>query len=333
MRRVITFALVVALTYTGLGVFAPAQPMPGPRAAAVRLTAQASQARVQGGPVRRVHHQGPGELAGLPAGPRPQPVRPLRPARGLPGPPRANEQCPAHLVGRTATISIQAAAAPGQRPASTGASQHGRQARPGGQRRAGPHAGPPSGPSRRSAPPVTRDAQDQEMRTSLADPGVSVTGTYTGDDHGCCPSCAACGGAAAATAAPRRRRRAGRAGARAATAQVLTRTAAALCSGPAATASALRDAVTPPSTHAARTIRRASRHRGRRHRHARRHRAAGTGTRRRRHTAGRHQAGQRHRAERRHRDQQHRASGTRPRSTTGPTPAHRKHRAAKHRAR
>ena len=31
---------------------------------------------------------------------------------------------------------------------------------------------------------VTRDAQDQEMGTSLADPGVSVTGTYTGGGRG-----------------------------------------------------------------------------------------------------------------------------------------------------
>ena len=31
---------------------------------------------------------------------------------------------------------------------------------------------------------VTRDAQDQEMHASLADPGVSVTGTYTGDTSG-----------------------------------------------------------------------------------------------------------------------------------------------------
>ena len=28
---------------------------------------------------------------------------------------------------------------------------------------------------------VTRDAQDQQLSTSLADPGVSVTGTYDGD--------------------------------------------------------------------------------------------------------------------------------------------------------
>jgi hypothetical protein len=31
---------------------------------------------------------------------------------------------------------------------------------------------------------VTRDVQDQELGTSLADPGVSVTGTYTGDGGG-----------------------------------------------------------------------------------------------------------------------------------------------------
>src|SRR2546430_11535903 len=43
MRRVVTFALVVALTYTGLGALAPAQPTTGPGTAAARLTAQASR--------------------------------------------------------------------------------------------------------------------------------------------------------------------------------------------------------------------------------------------------------------------------------------------------
>ena len=31
---------------------------------------------------------------------------------------------------------------------------------------------------------LTRDAQNQEMHASLADPGASVTGTYSGDTSG-----------------------------------------------------------------------------------------------------------------------------------------------------
>ncbi|MGO9219343.1 MAG: hypothetical protein ACLP5E_16505, partial [Streptosporangiaceae bacterium] len=115
MRRVITFALVVALTYTGLGVFAPAQPMPGPGTAAVRLTAQASQPGFKvvryAGYTIRVPASWPVYRLDR------DPSRCVRYDRhavylGRPGP---NEQCPAHLVGRTATISIQAAG-----PAGTG---------------------------------------------------------------------------------------------------------------------------------------------------------------------------------------------------------------------
>ena len=43
MRRVITFALVVALTYLGVGAFAPAQPMSRPGTAVARLTALAGR--------------------------------------------------------------------------------------------------------------------------------------------------------------------------------------------------------------------------------------------------------------------------------------------------
>ena len=85
------------------------------------------------------------------------------------GQPGANQQCPAHLVGRTATISIQAAGStPG--PASGVADPVG--------------TGAAVGTLPQVGGSVSRDAQDQEMGTSLADPGVSVTGTYTGGGRG-----------------------------------------------------------------------------------------------------------------------------------------------------
>jgi hypothetical protein len=175
MRRVITFALVAALTYLGLGAFAPAQLMPGPGTAAARLTAQASRPWVKvvrfAGYTIRVPASWP--VYRLDRDPS-RCVRYDRHAVYL-GQPGANQQCPAHLVGRTATISIQAAspgsASPG--PGSTGTA-------PGGPVTIGPAIG--TGPQVSGS--VTRDAQNQELRTSLADPGVSVTGTYTGDSRG-----------------------------------------------------------------------------------------------------------------------------------------------------
>ena len=175
MRRVITFALVMTLTYLSLGVFAPAQPMPGGGTTAARLTALASRPGLKvvhyagytirvpaSWPVYRLDRD-PGRC-----------VRYDRHAVYL-GQPGANQQCPAHLVGRTATISIQA---PGMGSGSPGPASPG--SAPGGPVDIGPAIGtlPQVGGS------VTRDAQDQEMHTSLADPGVSVTGTYTGDATG-----------------------------------------------------------------------------------------------------------------------------------------------------
>jgi hypothetical protein len=91
------------------------------------------------------------------------------------GQPGANQQCPAHLVGRTATISIQATSAGRASPGSgsTGTA-------PGGPVTIGPAIGTVP----QVSGSVTRDAENQRLRTSLADPGVSVTGTYTGDSRG-----------------------------------------------------------------------------------------------------------------------------------------------------
>ncbi len=169
MRRVITFALVVALTYLGVGAFAPAQPMSRPGTTVARRTALAGRPgfktvryagytiRVPASwPVYRLDRD-PGRC-----------VRYDQHAVYL-GQPGASQQCPAHLVGHTATISIEAA------PPGSGGSGSG-----------GPGTGSPVdvGPAIGTLPQVggsvTRDDQDQGMGTSLADPGVSVTGTYTG---------------------------------------------------------------------------------------------------------------------------------------------------------
>ncbi len=114
MRRVITFALVVALTYAGLGVFAPAQRSPaGPGA-----TVHASRRRPGGLAFKMVRYAG--YTIRVPAS---WPVYRLDrdPSRCVRydrhavylGRPGANQQCPAHLVGRTATISIEAAGSAG----------------------------------------------------------------------------------------------------------------------------------------------------------------------------------------------------------------------------
>ena len=147
MRRVITFALVVALTYLGVGAFAPAQPMSRPGTAAARLTALAGRPgfktvryagytiRVPASwPVYRLDRD-PGRC-----------VRYDQHAVYL-GQPGANQQCPAHLVGHTATISIQAA--PGSGGSGSGAPGAGqpRGRRPGDRDRpAGRRVGDPQCP-------------------------------------------------------------------------------------------------------------------------------------------------------------------------------------------
>ncbi len=169
MRRVITFALVVGLTYAGLGAFAPAHPGSDSGTAAVHLTAQASRPGFKvvrfAGYTIRVPASWP--VYRLDRDPS-RCVRYDRHAVYL-GQPGANQQCPAHLVGHTATITIQATGStPG--PASSVADPVG--------------TGAAIGTLPQVGASVTRDAQDQEMGTSLADPGVSVTGTYTGGGRG-----------------------------------------------------------------------------------------------------------------------------------------------------
>ena len=281
MRRVITFALVVALTYVGLGVFAPAQPMPGRGAVAARLAAQASRpvfkvVRYAGYTIRVPASWPVYRLDRDPS----QCVRYDRHAVYL-GRPGANQQCPAHLVGRTATISIQATGRTGTGSASGGAVD----------------VGPAIGTLPQVSAAVTRNAQDQEMSSSLADPGVSVTGTYTGNTSGVLSILRSLrradghrtpAGAGAGTVSSR--------------AQVMTRSAAAVYSGTGRTASVLRDAATLLTTHPAQH-RHPRAHHGRRHRQARRHVARKH--RGRTHHARTHHARSRH--TRNHRARSHRA--------------------------
>ena len=320
MRRVITFALVMALTYVGLAASNPAQPVPGPGAAAARLTAQTSGPRFKvvryagytikvpaGWPVYRLDRD-PSQC-----------VRYDRHAVYL-GQPGANQQCPAHLVGHTATISIQAAAGPGS----------------GGTGSAGPGSGSPVdvGPAIGTVPQVggsvTRDAQDQQLSTSLADPGVSVTGTYDGD-----------GGSVLAILRSLRRAAAGRtqatshaqasaatshaqAGAAISRAQVMTRSAAALPAGTRRAASVPRAASVLRTTASVRAAqpgqhRHPRAHRGRRHRQARKHPGS-------RHKTSRHKSAKRKGAK-------HRAAKHGARKHGARKHGARKHQAARHRAR
>jgi len=305
MRRGITFALVVALTYLGLGAFAPAQPMSRPGTAAVRLTALASRSGFKtvryAGYTIRVPASWP--VYRLDRDPS-RCVRYDQHAVYL-GQPGANQQCPAHLVGHTATISIQAAA-PGSGVSGS----------------AGPGSGSPVdvGPAIGTVPQVggsvTRNAQDQQLSTSLADPGVSVTGTYTGDAGGVLSilrSLRRAGGHRAAAGAAAGGGRA----------QVMARSVAALPSGTGHAGSVPHAAVAlrvahavqhhHPRAHHGRRHRQARKHQARKHQarkdHAAKHRAA-------RHRAGQHKGARHH--TRRHHARRHHA---------------RKHAAHKHRAR
>ena len=357
MRRVITFALVVALTYLGVGAFAPAQPMSRPGTAVERLTALAGRpgfktVRYAGytirvpatWPVYRLDRD-PGRC-----------VRYDQHAVYL-GQPGANQQCPAHLVGHTATISIEAAA-PGS----------------GGSGSGGPGAGSPVdvGPAIGTVPQVggsvTRNAQDQQLSTSLADPGLSVTGTYTGGGGRVLSIIrslrrAATGAAQASKAQPS----AAQAGAALGRSrgQVMTRWAAALATGTGPTGPSPRAAVTPrtasaagaavtlrtthpgqrrhPRAHRARRHRQARKHPGSRYKTSRhktsrhetsRHRRAGTDracTSTSRHKTSRHKSS-RHRAAKHH-SRKHGASHHRARRHAASKHKARRHKARKHRAR
>jgi hypothetical protein len=221
------------------------------------------------------------------------------------GQPGANQQCPAHLVGRAATISIQATGLT-RGPASGVADPVG--------------TGAAVGTLPQVGGSVTGNAQDQEMGTSLADPGVSVTGTYTGGGRGVLAILRSLrrgdGPLARAAAGPAR-------------ARVTKGSAtAALLSAP--QSARPRSTVTGPRATATLDASPAVRsghphpHKGRHHRQARKHRA--------RHHKARHHKARHHKA-RHHRARHHRARHHKARHHKARHHKARHHKARHHKAR
>ncbi len=230
------------------------------------------------------------------------------------GQPGANQQCPARLVGHTATITIQATGST-LGPASSVADPVG--------------TGAAIGTLPQVGASVTRDAQDQEMGTSLADPGVSVTGTYTGGGRGVLAILHSLrrgdGHLTRARAAPGRTR-------------VMKGSAASLLSAPLSAmplSSATQGTVAVPraaaTLHASRATRPGRPHprKGRYHHRARKH----TGSKHRgsKHTRSRHKTGRRH--AHKHHAYKHHAHKHRGRNLRGRGHRARHHQAGKHRAR
>jgi hypothetical protein len=216
------------------------------------------------------------------------------------GQPGANQQCPAHLVGRTTTISIQATGlTPG--PASSVADPVG--------------TGAAVGTLPQVGGSVTGNAQDQEMGTSLADPGVSVTGTYTGGGRGVLAILRSLrredGSLTRAGVAPARARVMKGSSTVALLSAGLSALPQSAVTAPRATATLDAAPATRPGhphPHKGRHHRRAGKHKGSKHRGSKR-------------TRGRHKAGKRH--AHKHRARHHRARHHRARH----------HRARHHRAR
>ena len=190
MRRVITFALVVATYLCGSREHLR-RPSLGraPGTAAVHLTAQAGRPGFKvvrfAGYTIRVPASWP--VYRLDRDPS-RCVRYDRHAVYL-GQPGANQQCPAHLVGRTATISIQAAApGPGGQRSSRGRSRGHR-----GRDRdlaAGRRVGDPQCPG------------PGDGHLARGSGRIGHRDLHRGRRAGCWPSCAACGVGAATS--PRR---------------------------------------------------------------------------------------------------------------------------------
>lgn len=177
MRRAVTLAVTIGLTLTGLGGSAAAPPAPAPpggpaghRGPGLMLTGAALPARWLGSvPAKTVRYGG--YLLSVPASwpvyrldrDPAQCVRYDRHAVYL-GRPGADQLCPAHLVGRVDTISVQASAVralPG----------------PGVGWREAPAMGLRNG-LRQAGGLVLQDSQDHQVRATAARPGLTITATY-----------------------------------------------------------------------------------------------------------------------------------------------------------
>jgi hypothetical protein len=231
------------------------------------------------------------------------------------GRPGANQQCPAHLVGRTTTVSIQATGLT-QGPASSVADPVG--------------TGAAIGTLPQVGGSVTRNAQDQEMGTSLADPGVSVTGTYTGGGRGVLAILRSLrrgdGQLARARVAPVRARVMKGSSTAALLSAPLSARPGSTVTGPRATATLdASPAARPghPHPHKGRHHRPARKHRGSKHR-ARHHRGG-------KHKRGRPKAGKRH--AHKHRGRHHKARHHKARHHKARHHKARHHKARHHKAR
>jgi hypothetical protein len=155
MRRAVTIAVVVAVTFmTFAGI---ARSRAGTGAIPARLTAARLQQVRFGGYTFRVPASWP--VYRLDRDPT-RCVRYDRHAVYL-GRPGAEQQCPAHLVGRTTTISVQAAPA-GAVPAPA-------------------FAGPRIGSLPQDAGPVLGDSASAEVAAALPGSSLTITGTYAGN--------------------------------------------------------------------------------------------------------------------------------------------------------
>src|ERR1700730_11814668 len=164
MRRVATFIVALGLTIIAIEGSTASRPGAGPHAVAVtRLTARVT---LGGTPVKAVRFGG--YTIDVPAN---WPVywldsNPTTCVRfdrnavylGRPGP---DQVCPAHLVGRAATISLQVPPAAG-----TGQS---------------PSALPAVGALPRVGGPVHSDPQGHQLYATVQRPGLSIRATYNGD--------------------------------------------------------------------------------------------------------------------------------------------------------
>jgi Rv2525c-like, glycoside hydrolase-like domain len=171
MRRVATFIVAFGLIIAGIGASAGGRPWPGPPAAApARLAGWVAQG---GGATKAVHYAG--YAVRVPADwpvyrlDR-DPTRCVRYDRhavylGRPGP---DQVCPAHLVGRVATVSLQAP--PAGRPGSAG---------PGPGRLA---ALPAVGNLPLAGVPVRADPPGHVLYATARHPGLAISATYGSDD-------------------------------------------------------------------------------------------------------------------------------------------------------
>jgi hypothetical protein len=197
VRRKFTFALAAGITFMMIGTV-----IPGGSAAIAGAGAPGHRAA---GPAA-VHRGGAGRRAAAPRGARLKRVRfagyTLEVPAGWPvyrldrdpgrcvrydqhavylGRPGADQQCPAHLVGRTATISVQPGPAGGPvagGPVAGGPVVNGTAA--GGTAAAGPAAAGPAIATLPAGGTVTADQTGNLVHATLAESGLSITGTYSG---------------------------------------------------------------------------------------------------------------------------------------------------------